>query len=204
MSTIYSIAEQILRLVNGNPIISGRFHMAEIKRIVTQIASQMLKADHFSVNMPEGDTVPNNCMIFSYDNIPVVSYKTGFSKLTLPFIPVSLPRNVGVLHISKTDCIDQPFIPIPTSMTGIFRPGDILDPDQISYEVVGSTVVFNKDLPGLGINSLYLRLVGVDLSQLSDYDILPISADMESQLIQQIYALLLQAPPADRSQTNAD
>jgi hypothetical protein len=37
-----------------------------------------------------------------------------------------------------------------------------------------------------------------DLSQLTDYDLLPLSADMEAQVVQQVYAILVQTPPADR------
>ena len=89
-------------------------------------------------------------------------------------------------------------------MSGIFKPSQILADTQISYEIVGGLVIFNKNLPGLGINSVYIRLVGVDISQLSDYDLLPLSADMEAQVIQQVYNILVQTPPADRSQNIND
>lgn len=191
-------------MLRGNPIISARIHKNDIKLLIEQVANQMLKADFFAVNTPEGDTIPNNCMIFTYDNVPVTTYKTTLSTCKLPSIPISLPRNMGVLHVSKIDCLDEPFIPIPTSMSGIFMPSQILDTAQISYEVVGGLVIFNKNLPGLGINSVYIRLVGVDISQLTDYDLLPLSADMEAQLIQQVYNILVQTPPADRSQNIND
>jgi hypothetical protein len=43
-----------------------------------------------------------------------------------------------------------------------------------------------------------MRLVGVDISTVGDYDILPISADMEAQIVQAVYSLIVQAPPADK------
>ena len=58
-STLFSLSEQILRLTVGNPIISGRYHINDVKRLVVQVSNQLLKADHFSINMPEGDTIPN-------------------------------------------------------------------------------------------------------------------------------------------------
>lgn len=200
MSTIYSVAEAILRLIAGNPIISGRYHINDVKRLVVQVSNQLLKADHFSVNMPEGDTIPNNCMVYSYDNVLVTTYK-GKSKATLPSTPISLPRNMGVLHVSKTDAIDEPFVPIPTSMYGIIKPQDLIGDlsGLIGYEVVGKDIIFTKDLPGLGVNYVYIRLVGGDLSKLSDYDIFPLSADMEAQVIQTVYNILVQTPPADRA-----
>ena len=206
MTTIYSISEQILRLLKGNPVISGRVHMNDAKRLIVQVANQLLKTDHFQVNMPAGDTVPNNCMVYTYDNVPVATYKTSKSKAVLPSMPISLPRNMGVLHVSKTDDIDCPFIPIPTSTYGIIKPqaliGDLSG--NIGYEVVGKDIIFTKNLPGLSINSVYIRLVGADLATLSDYDVFPLSADMEAQVIQIVYNMLVQAPPADRAATSND
>jgi hypothetical protein len=113
---------------------------------------------------------------------------------------------MGVLHVSKTDSIDEPFVPIPTSLYGVVKPQALLGDlsGLIGYEVIGKDVVFTKNLVGLGINSVYMRLVGSDLSQLTDYDILPISADMEAQVVQTVYNMLVQAPPADRAKTARD
>jgi len=206
MTTLYSISEQILRVLKGNPVISGRVHINDVKRLVVQVSNQLLKTDHLQVNMPAGDTVPNNCMVFTYDNVPVTAYKSSKSRATLPSIPVSLPRNMGVLHVSKTDQIDEPFIPIPTSLYGVIKPQAIIGDlsGLIGYEIVGKDIVFTKNLPALSINSVYIRLVGSDISQLTDYDILPLSADMEAQVVQMVYNLLVQAPPADRAKTTKD
>lgn len=196
MTTKYKIAEQVQRLLNGNPVVSGRFNLHEIKLLVAQVANQLLKADHFSVNMPEGDTIPTNCMVYTYDNVPVTTYKTTFSKATLPSIPIGLPRNMGVLHVSKIDAIEEPFIPIPTSMYGIIKPQDLLGElsGLIGYEVVGKDIIFTKNLPGMSVNSVYIRLVGVDLSTVSDYETLPLTADLEGQIITQVYNMLVQTP----------
>jgi hypothetical protein len=196
MTTKYKIAEQVQRLLNGNPVVSGRFNLHEIKLLVAQVANQLLKADHFAVNMPEGDTIPTNCMVYTYDNVPVTTYKTTLSKATLPSIPIGLPRNMGVLHVSKIDAIEEPFVPIPTSMYGIIKPQDLLGElsGLIGYEVVGKDVIFTKNLPGMSVNSVYIRLVGVDLSTVSDYETLPLTADLEAQVITQVYNILVQTP----------
>ena len=196
MTTKYKIAEQVQRLLNGNPVVSGRFNLHEIKLLVAQVANQLLKADHFAVNMPEGDTIPTNCMVYTYDNVPVTTYKTTLSKATLPSIPIGLPRNMGVLHVSKIDAIEEPFVPIPTSMYGIIKPQDLLGElsGLIGYEVVGKDVIFTKNLPGMSVNSVYIRLVGVDFNTVSDYETLPLTADLEAQVITQVYNILVQTP----------
>lgn len=206
MTTKYKISEQIQRLIAGNPIISGRIHKNDIKLLIEQAANQLLKTDHFAVNIPEGDTIPNNCMVYTYDNVPVTTYKTTRSKAVLPSMPISLPRNIGVLHVSKVDSIDEPFVPIPSSMYGIVKPVELLGDlsGLVGYEVFGKDIIFTKDLPGLGVTSVMIRLVGMDLSSVSDYEMLPISSDMEGQIVTQVYNILVQAPPADRSLNNKD
>lgn len=205
-TTKKKIAEQIQRLISGNPVISARIHINDVILAVEQVCNQVLKADYFAVNTPEGDTIPNNCMVFTYDNVPVTTYKTTFSKATLPSMPINLPRNMGVLHVSKIDAIDEPFIPIPTSMYGIVKPQDLLGElsGLIGYEVVGKDIIFTENLPGQGVNSVYIRLVGMDIGSLSIYETLPLSSDMEAQVVQIAYNMLVQVPPADRSETTRD
>jgi hypothetical protein len=167
--------------------------------LVAQVANQLLKADHFAVNMPEGDTIPTNCMVYTYDNVPVTTYKTTLSKATLPSIPIGLPRNMGVLHVSKIDAIEEPFVPIPTSMYGIIKPQDLLGElsGLIGYEVVGKDIIFTKNLPGMSVSSVYIRLVGVDLNTVSDYETLPLTADLEAQVVTQVYNILVQTPSGE-------
>lgn len=206
MTTKRRLAETIQRLIAGNPVISGRIHINDIIIAVEQVCNQVLKADYFAVNTPEGDTIPNNCMVFTYDNVPVTTYKTTKSKATLPSMPINLPRNMGVLHVSKIDAIDEPFIPIPTSMYGIVKPQDLLGElsGLIGYEVVGKDIIFTENLPGQSVNSVYIRLVGMDIGSLSIYETLPLSSDLEAQVVQIAYKMLVQVPPADRSETTRD
>jgi len=206
MTTKKKIAEQIQRLISGNPVISASIHINDVILAVEQVCNQVLKADYFAVNTPEGDTIPNNCMVFTYDNVPVTTYKTTFSKATLPSMPINLPRNMGVLHVSKIDAIDEPFIPIPTSMYGIVKPQDLLGElsGLIGYEVVGKDIIFTENLPGQSVNSVYIRLVGMDIGSLSIYETLPLSSDLEAQVVQIAYNMLVQVPPADRSETTRD
>jgi len=199
-TTKYKISEQIQRLLKGNPSISARVHMNDIMLLVEQVSNQLLKADYFQVNLPEGDTIPNNCMVFSYDNVAVATYKSTLSKATLPAMPINLPRNMGVLHVSKTNEINNPFIPIPSSTFGIISPVALLGDlsGLIGYEVVGKDVIFTQNLPALGVTSVYMRLVGIDLSQLGNYDLLPLSADQEAAVVSAVYKMLITVPQADR------
>lgn len=200
MTTKFKIAEQIQRLLAGNPEIQARIQKNDVKLLVEQVANQLLKTEFFSVNMADGDTVPPNCMIYTYDSVPVTTYKTTKSRCILPSMPINLPRNMGVYHISRTNAIDEPFIPIPSGLYGIVKPQTLLGDlsGLIGYEVFGKEVVFTTNLPGQNVNSVFIRLVGVDLNSVTDYEMLPISSDMESQIVQAVYNILVQIPPADK------
>lgn len=200
MTTKYKISEQIVRLISGNEIISGRVKLNEIKLLIEQAANLFLKTEYLTVHLPDGEVIPPNCMIYSYDNVPVTTYKTT-SKATLPSIPINLPKGMGVWHVSKTDSIDEPFIPVPSGLWGIVKPQALLGDlsGLIGYEVFGKDIVFTKNLPGLGVNSVFVRLVGVDISTVSDYDMIPISADMEAKIVDYVYKQLVQLPPADKN-----
>lgn len=199
-TTRYKIIEQIRRLLAGNAVISSRVQNGDVRLLVEQVANKLLKTEYFSVNMPSGDTVPPNCMIYTYESVPVTTYKTTKSICTLPSMPINLPKNMGVFHVSKTDSIDEPFIPIASGMYGIIKVQDLLGDlsGLIGYEVFGSKIVFTKNLPGLGVNNVFIRLVGVDLNTVDDYTILPISSDMEADIVNTVYAMLVQLPTADR------
>lgn len=201
MTTKFKIAEQIQRLISGNPEIQSRIQKNDVKLLIEQVANQLLKTEFFGVNMADGDTVPPNCMIYTYESVPVTTYKTTKSKCTLPSMPINLPRNMGVYHISKTDAIDEPFIPIPSGLYGIVKPQTLLGElsGLIGYEVFGKEVVFTTNLPGQNVNNVFIRLVGVDLNNVTDYEMLPISSDMESQIVQTVYNILVQTPPADQT-----
>lgn len=200
MTTKFKIAEQIQRLLAGNPEIQSRIQKNDVKLLIEQVANQLLKTEYFQVNMADGDTVPPNCMIYTYESVPVVTYK-GKSKCTLPSMPINLPKNMGVFHISKTDAIDEPFIPIPSGLYGIVKPQTLLGElsGLIGYEVFGKEVVFTTNLPGQNVNNVFIRLVGVDLNTVTDYETLPISSDMEAQIVQAVYNILVQVPPADKT-----
>ena len=61
-----------------------------------------------------------------------------------------------------------------------------------------------RSLPGMSVNNVYIRLVGMDMNTLSIYDPLPLSSDMEVLVVQAAYNMLVQVPPADRAKDARD
>lgn len=195
MATIYSISQGVQKLLEGDPATKKKFALAELKIYIIQVVNSMIKAQHFSQTMAGGERVPDGLVLAEYDNVPVESYK-NLSRAAFPAMPISLPLNVGVFHISKTDDIINGFIP--------FQPGELqmigeepLISDvlgQVAYEPRGSYAVFNRDITendsDNAINEVYMLLVVKDLSLYGDWDLLPISSDMEFDVIQNTFKLL--------------
>lgn len=204
MATItkHYIAEQIKRLLAaGDPSVAARVHPAEVKAAVAQVLNAMLKTEFFQMTLPSGETIPEGCMLATYDNIPVVTYK-DVSKSTLPVMPMKLFRNMGVFHIGKTDDTLSGFIPIQPGQYQFIQPqrlmGDLLS--QIGYEVNGADIIYTQDLTAASpaITEVLMKLVIMDISLTNDYQMLPISADMQWPVIKEVYAMFSTEKMPDR------
>jgi hypothetical protein len=202
-TTIGRISEQIQRIVNGgDPSSDNQIQLQEIKLLVGQVCNKLLKMERFTMNIPEGDYGVNASIIATYDNIPVTQYKDR-AKSVLPTAPISLPKNMGVWAVSPTTDPDNLFIPIPSGTFGLLKKIDV-EKDlfgQIGFEVDGLNIIYTKDIRNapFSVNNVMVKLLVIDPSTMGDYDILPISADMEGDVIAQVIQVLSAYQPKDSS-----
>ncbi len=189
MSTKYLIAEQILtKLEGGYPDIAGSVQKADLYKRIEQKCNAFFKMQHFSINLPSGETCPENLAIGTYENIAVTS--SGLvSTATLPFMPISLPRNAGIYLIYDPNYPDNAFIPTLRGQRQLLRTDDLLSNilGQVSYEPKGKTIVFSADLTLMGTDVVTMELVCMDMSLYGIADMLPISSDMEDSIVMEIY-----------------
>lgn len=204
MASIFSISENVRKLVEGSdPASRSKFSMQESKGYIIQVINSLIKTQHFSQTMAGGENIPDGLVLAEYDNIPVVSYK-NVSRATLPVMPVSLYLNMGIFHVSKTDDIINGFIPFQAGMLQMLGEEHLISDvlGQIAYEPRGKYLIFNKDITtndsDNAINSIYLLLVVKDLSLYGDFDLLPIEAGMEIDVIQGTYKLMLAQLPQNK------
>jgi hypothetical protein len=183
----------------GNPGIATNVQNGEIAKLIEQEAMLLLKGQRFNEYLPEGDMYPDGSMLAEYDSVPVVAYK-NVSKAVLPANPIGLPMGMGVWHVSKVDSIHDPFVPMLAGQFGLARNIRLLGDVSgiIAYEKINRNLIFNKNLVASGITQVYMQLVVTDIFNLGDWDILPITADMESTIVKNVVTFLLGRPPADR------
>jgi hypothetical protein len=199
MTTKYKLSEQIQRILQGgDPAASARITRKEIELAIEQVLNRLLKTERFN-NLNEGESYPSDILVAEYDNVAVTTYKDT-SKCTLPAIPIALPRGRGVWHVSGTSTPNDPYIPLQPGQWALVKNQRILGDmsDLIGYEVKGKELVFTKNLPGISVNSVLIRLLVADFSQLGDYDMLPMPADMEDAVIRSVLELFGVYQKADK------
>ena len=195
--TRYSLAEQAALIIHGGKIgASSTPSINTLKVAVGQVLNKMLKIDtlQMNVNRDMAERIPNGCVLGLYEGIAVEQYN-GKSAATLPVKPMKLPRNMGVWGIyPKWETngyydFDTEFIPLQMGQGGMLKSQRLISDllGQIGYEVFGDKVVFTRDIKAISQNvTLAMRLMILDIDQYSDWDLLPIPPEMESDVIMQI------------------
>jgi hypothetical protein len=196
--TIYRLAEQCIRLIEGgNKAAGASITFNEIKIACGNVINQYLKTEYLSVNLKLGETIPNGTCLGLYEDIDVVSYN-GKSKASLPIKPIKLPRNMGVWAIyPKYDPngvyeLDKEFIPLQMGQGALINSQPLINNllGQVGYENFGLDVIFTKDLKTLFPNiKLAMRLAIMDISLYGDYDPLPVLPEQEWQIVNEVYKL---------------
>lgn len=190
MSTKYFIADQVrLKLEGGYGKTSSKVQHDDIIAALGQKINQKIKAEYFNVVLPSGETIPDNLYLAEYDNLSVTSVGTR-SKCTLPIMPVSLPRNMGVASVFTNSDATVEFIPVQHGMMNmLYAQEDILSDllGQVGYEVMGNQLIFSRDITIDNINAVNVRLVIVDINQYDIHTPLPIPASIEAEIVEELF-----------------
>lgn len=193
MATKKLIAEGVLfKLAGGYPDGSFQVDERDLFDDIEHKVNARLKTDQFAMNLPSGGTIPENLMIATYEDITVTRTSNERSKCTLPVVPISLPRNAGiveirpVLNLTSTGdrMLGNPLIPLQAGQSYLIKADRLLNDlmGQWGYEVNGKTIVFTKDLTTYEITKVDIKLAIFDMSQYGLTDELPIPADWIGQI----------------------
>jgi len=147
--------------------------------------------EYFNTTLPLGEMIPSGAAIATYEDILVQKW-SNTSKITLPAMPLRLPRNIGVYQIFPQSDYFAEFIPMKLEQAGLIRSQGIVSnlSGYIGYETAGLDVIFTKDLT-LPNTDMYVtvRLVILDFTQYGDWDPLPLPPEMEWQIKQEVVKL---------------
>lgn len=190
MATKISISRQIqLRISqSGKTEAAAAVQLPDIVFAVGQKINQLLQSQYFNVVLPSGETVPDGLIIATYNNISVVKFGSK-SKCKLPVMPVMLPKNIGIFQVSDKEDFSNLFIPMLPGEQFLLQSQDVISDlmGQYGYEPIGAELVFNKNLLDNKIEEVFIRLIVSDVSMLGDYEMLPIPADYESIIVEDLF-----------------
>lgn len=179
MATNYLLlSEQIKRAYSrgiDREDISPRLDSREVKLYVVQAINQLIKLEIASIG-ENLDTV-----IGTYTAVRAGASPSYY--IDLPVLPISLPKNMGIWRVYKSDCPWAPFVPLKMGDFDIAQgtPSQYLE-QLTGYYQEGKRICFTKD-PGENIT---LKLVVNDPGKISDTDILPIPPEMETLVIDMV------------------
>ncbi len=198
-STKFIIAEQVLfRYYGGYIDTSGPIKKHDVYKAIEQKLNSLFKLRHFDVTLPSGETTPDNLMIGVYENVTVISLNpSAKSKSLLPVTPISLPKNVGIYQVFNPKFPDFPFIPVMSGQRGLLRTDALLNDvlGQVTYEVKNNYLLFSKDLTLMDCPVVTMELCVMDISLYSETDPLPIPADFEQTIVDELVAAFMPVLP---------
>jgi hypothetical protein len=192
MTTKNILSEQIQRLYarfidkeNLSDVIDTR----EINLLMNQSINKVLKlqvADSFKAGMVD---VPK-CNLLEYTCAVTADAGNNRSYITLPAIPLTLPMDMGIWSIAAATGAMTPYIPIPSQDVLVFQGANLSYLEgKTGYYVQGKKVYFTKNITLAAngtVTSVVVNLLVSDFSQIGDNDVLPISPEVESTIIEDV------------------
>lgn len=191
------ISESVLyKLAGGIPTKSFPIHEEDIWSSLEQKINAMLGMRQFNMTLPSGETIPDNLVLATYQDVTVSSFNSGNAKSILPVMPVSLPRNAGINEIrpvlnltsSGDRILGNPMIPLLAGQNYLLQADSLLNSlqGQFAYEPNGRNVIYTSDITTFSITKVDMKLVVFDMSQYGINDYLPIPSDYEAELEAQL------------------
>ena len=192
MTTKSLLSEQIQRIYarfldkeNLSDVVDTR----EINLLMNQSINKVLKlqvADSFKAGLVD---VPK-CNLLEYTCAVTADAGNNRSYITLPAIPLTLPMDMGIWSIAAATGAMTPYIPIPTQDVLVFQGANLSYLEgKIGYYLQGKRVYFTKNITLTAngtVTSVVVNLLVMDFSQIGDNDVLPISPEVESAIIDDV------------------
>lgn len=171
----------------------------EVKLLIEQAMNKILKAQTFE-RFRDGYIDIPRCNLIKYTSQSVTAdASNNRAYVDLPAIPISLPMDMGVWQINPTTAPHSAYIPIAAQDWAVMGVGytDGTQSDginssyleqQTGYYVEGKRIYFTKDISA--VSTVDIQLLVSDISQSGDNDILPLSPEYESDVIQEVLRLI--------------
>lgn len=183
------ISDEVLyRIVGGVPTKSFPVQEQDIWASIPDKINAMFRVRHFDSTLASGETIPDNAMIATYENVTVTSMGNGKSYSLFPINPISLPKGMGVFMIYDPKNPDNFFIPLQRSQLALLRADELLNNimGQIGFEPKNDRVIFTQDITMYDINTVTMELCVFDITDYGVTDPLPVPSDMVEDIVESL------------------
>lgn len=184
LTTKYRMAEQAKRILEGgNSTQDSQLSIRELMLFVSQAFGQVARMRFFE-NKAEGDDYINGDFIFSFPDIPVtVDQARGEYYAILPSNVITLPRDLGVYHVSLMKDQTRPFVPVANGFNAMFRG---LEAGQLEgrsgfYKEQEKIYFVNVDDID-GVEKVLIKLVA-PLGSVGDEDVVSVPEDVQLEVV---------------------
>lgn len=130
-----------------------------------------------------------------------VTEVAGLARASILYHPLTLPMDMGIFRVAALDNPFAPFVPVPAGFG--FTLGQISHSriaavlnEMICYERHGDHIVFNKPASDVG-PSVNITYLGMNPNDAKPTDIIPLSVDLESRVIEEALRILGVERPVD-------
>ena len=198
MVTKAIIREQVLRRIEaGFPSVRSQVKPLELDFAITQVANALLKVAHLNTTYNlDGESIPDGAMVATYENLPVFKGYGFNSMVALPAMPMMLPEKMGVFSVYPSGSPEKEFIPLPQGVYNTLKGTNIFNPiDTDFYTWDNKHITIYADLLGANIPTVDVKLCIADLSAMGDNDILPISADVQADIVNKVVEQFAEGKP---------
>ena len=197
-TTKKQLAEQVIRIHNSGDVTNDNsIDPRELLLAIEQERDRLVRLRLFeSLSQGEGD-IPGD-VVSTFDSITIK--KDAVKNLLYSSLPgriMSLPRDMGILHVSYTKDQYNAFIRMPNGSLSLYNG---LVSSMIGcrggYWLEGDRIYYNDSVDDCCGNTVIVKMI-MNSGDVDPNDIFPIPPDMESEVIRnviQLYAPMKSAP----------
>lgn len=197
-TTKKQLAEQVIRILNSGDVTNDNsIDPRELLLAIEQERDRLVRLRLFeSLSQGEGD-IPGD-VVSTFDSITIK--KDAVKNLLYSSLPgriMSLPRDMGILHVSYTKDQYNAFIRMPNGSLSLYN-GLVssMIGGRGGYWLEGDRIYYNDSVDDCCGNTVIVKMI-MNSGDVDPNDIFPIPPDMESEVIRnviQLYAPMKSAP----------
>jgi hypothetical protein len=191
MSTLRSISEQISRLYSRSIDKENnhtKLNWKEVKPLVSQKINEIMGAQLINFKGTDIAAHITSGMIMKY-NVSVLTRGSGEDQewySRLPVYPVRLPHSQGIYRVGPRGAFKRAYIIVPECYWDLLEGLEDFQGNTCVVPLGDNELLYSEDP---GVTQVIVSLIVNDTGNFGDNDVLPITAEIEAEVIKRVLEL---------------